>query len=270
MVLIYDFVAQFDETIELATVIASMDGEHAAPRPVQPMEPARLGIEGDDTATDESTNPTLPPSPLSLALLPLRSPPATPSTSPVSESPRSVLDLPRQSSSIASIRPSLFSTSFFQQSQSSATSISLSDSTTTYRRRNPFDHSFRDAFSLNNEASSPANEATAPRDEPSAAIDDRSAVPDRDTVDQHKPWYRRWGKMTTTIVAMAAFLLAIFSAVIGWLSFNIAKDALQLQADAVHIAAQQAAFQEWSVYKTFWDSCIAFGVSLSSVAPVIV
>lgn len=64
MVLIYDFAAQFDETKELATVIASMDVEHVAPRPVQPMEPARLGIEGDDTTTDESPTLPLPPSPL--------------------------------------------------------------------------------------------------------------------------------------------------------------------------------------------------------------
>lgn len=250
MKLIYDFVAQFDDIKELATFIASTDGEHVAPRPVQPIEPARLGIEGDDTATDESTNPTLPPSPLSLAIPPLQSPPATSRPPPVSKSPRSFLGLPGQTPSIESERSSLFYTPLFQQSPSSVTSIPLPDSTTTHRLGNPFDHSFSD--------------------EPPAPTDDRRAAADQDTVGKHKPWYRRWGKTTNTIVAVAAFLFTVFSGATGWVSYNTAQDALKLQADAVHIASQQAAFQEWSVYKTFRDSCITFGVSPPPVTPVVV
>lgn len=277
MVLIYNFAAQLDETINLPTVIASKNGEHAAPRPLQPMEPARLRIEDGDTALDESTNPSLyyslPPSPLSLAS-PLRNPQATLSSPPVPISSRSVLNLPRQPSSGTSRRSSLSSTPSFQQSQSSAaSSISQSDSTATYQRRASFNQPvvpLSGAFSLNNEASPPANEALAPIDEPSAVMDDRSAATDRDIVNQRKPYYRRWSKMTITVVTVAAFLLAIFSAVIAWWSYKTAQDALKLQADAARIAGKQAALQEWTVYKTFWDSCITFGVSLPSVASVIV
>lgn len=95
-----------------------------------------------------------------------------------------------------------------------------------------------------------------------------------------KRWYQDTSKLFI-IMSLAALAFAVWGNVTSWKSDSIAEKALALQVDAYNlskvalelqigansIADQQAALQEWSLYKTYPDYCNTTVVSPHPLIP---